>query len=34
LEFRIVGQSREIALVPFNSLFDERYAVYWKVTHA
>lgn len=31
LEFKIVGQEREIALVPFNGLFDERYAVYWKV---
>jgi hypothetical protein len=31
LEFKIVGQEREIALVPFNTLFDERYAVYWKV---
>lgn len=31
LEFRIVGQEREIALVPFNTLFDERYAVYWRV---
>ena len=34
LEFRIVGQEREIALVPFNGVFDERYAVYWKVTPA
>jgi hypothetical protein len=32
LEFKIVGQEREIALVPFNRLFDARYAVYWKVT--
>ena len=31
LEFKIVGQEREIALVPFNGVFDERYAVYWKV---
>jgi DUF1680 family protein len=34
LEFKIVGQEREIALVPFNGVFDERYAVYWKVTGA
>ena len=34
LEFRIVGQDREISLVPFNTVFDERYAVYWKVTTA
>ena len=27
LQFRIVGQEREIALVPFNGVFDERYAV-------
>ena len=31
LEFRIVGQEREIALVPFHTVFDERYAVYWRV---
>ena len=31
LEFKIVGQEREIALVPFNGVFDERYAVYWKM---
>lgn len=34
LEFRIVGQEREIALVPFNTVFDERYAVYWRVLSA
>lgn len=34
LEFRIVGQEKEIALVPFNRVFDERYAVYWKVVPA
>jgi hypothetical protein len=34
LEFRIVGQEKEIVLVPFNSLFDERYAVYWRVAGA
>ena len=34
LEFRIVGQEREIALVPFNTVFDERYAVYWRVAPA
>jgi len=31
LEFRTVGQSSEIALAPLNRIFDERYAVYWKV---
>ena len=34
LEFRIVGQEREIALVPFNTVFDERYAVSWRVLSA
>ena len=31
LEFRTVGQPREMTLVPLNSIFDERYAVYWKL---
>jgi len=31
LEFRTVGQSSEITLAPLNRIFDERYAVYWKV---
>ncbi|HTR21040.1 MAG TPA: beta-L-arabinofuranosidase domain-containing protein [Gemmatimonadales bacterium] len=31
LEFRTVGQSQDVTLVPFYRLFDERYAVYWKV---
>src|SRR5215469_4577231 len=31
LEFRTVGQARELALVPLNSIFDERYAVYWRI---
>jgi uncharacterized protein len=31
LAFRTRGQAREIELVPVNRLFDERYAVYWKV---
>ena len=30
LEFRTVGQAREVTLVPFHMLFDERYVVYWK----
>jgi DUF1680 family protein len=34
LEFRTVGQPRDVTLVPFYTLFDERYAVYWKVTAA
>ena len=33
LEFRTVGQSRTSStLVPLNRIFDERYAVYWKVS--
>ena len=32
LEFRTVGQQRDVTLVPFHTLFDERYAVYWRVT--
>jgi DUF1680 family protein len=31
LEFRTAGQTRDVDLVPFYRLFDERYAVYWKV---
>ena len=31
LEFRTAGQARDVELVPFYRLFDERYAVYWKV---
>ena len=31
LEFRTAGQARDVDLVPFYRLFDERYAVYWKV---
>jgi len=29
-EFRTSGQERDVALVPFHTLYDERYAVYWK----
>ena len=31
LEFRTTGQARDVDLVPFYRLFDERYGVYWKV---
>lgn len=31
LEFRTVGQAHELTLVPLNRIFDERYAVYFKV---
>src|SRR6185312_13797328 len=29
LEFRTVGQTRDVTLVPFYTLIDERYATYW-----
>jgi DUF1680 family protein len=32
LEFRTEGQERNVTLVPFHSLFDERYAIYWRVS--
>jgi DUF1680 family protein len=32
LEFRTTGQATDVTLVPLHRLFDERYAVYWKVT--
>ena len=32
LEFRTAGQERDVTLVPFHSLFDERYAIYWRVS--
>ncbi len=31
LEFRTVGQARQVTLVPFHTIFDERYAVYWRL---
>jgi DUF1680 family protein len=31
LSFRTWGQGQQIALIPLYKLFDERYAVYWKV---
>lgn len=31
LEFRTVGQPQDLTLVPLNRIFDERYAVYWKL---
>lgn len=32
LEFRTTGQAIDRTLIPLNRVFDERYAVYWKVT--
>ena len=34
LAFRTKGQARPIDLVPLNRLFDEHYAVYWKIREA
>ena len=34
LEFRSTGQQAQLTLVPLNQVFDERYAVYWKVEKA
>ena len=31
LEFRTTGQESDLTLVPLNSIFDERYAVYFKM---
>ncbi|MHC4555897.1 MAG: beta-L-arabinofuranosidase domain-containing protein [Planctomycetota bacterium] len=31
LMFRIVGQPQEITLIPYHKLFDQRYAIYWRV---
>jgi DUF1680 family protein len=31
LEFRTTGQTHDVTLVPFHTLFDERYAVYWRI---
>jgi DUF1680 family protein len=31
LTFQTTGQKRDVILVPLNSLFDRRYAVYWQV---
>ncbi len=32
LTFRTSGQATDVTFVPFSSLIDERYGVYWKVT--
>jgi uncharacterized protein len=32
LEFRTAGQATDVTLVPLYTLFDERYAIYWKVS--
>jgi len=30
--FRTVGQTKDVTMVPLNTLFDKRYAVYWQVS--
>ena len=32
LTFRTRGQSKDVALVPLNSIFGKRYSVYWQVS--
>lgn len=32
LTFHTTGQQRDVTLIPLNSLFDRRYAVYWRVS--
>jgi DUF1680 family protein len=34
LTFRTVGQARDVTLVPFYQVMDERYAVYWRVNRS
>ncbi len=34
LQFTTVGQATPVTLAPFNSMYDERYVVYWKVVRA
>ncbi|HTY06359.1 MAG TPA: beta-L-arabinofuranosidase domain-containing protein [Gemmatimonadales bacterium] len=31
LRFRTVGQARDVEFLPFHQIFDERYAIYWRV---
>ena len=31
LHFRTSGQAQDITLVPFHTIFDERYAIYWRL---
>jgi hypothetical protein len=34
LGFRTMGQTQDVSFVPFHSIFDERYAIYWKAERA
>jgi DUF1680 family protein len=31
LTFRTTGQEKDVTLAPFNTIFDRRYSVYWRV---
>ncbi len=31
LTFRTSGQDEDVTMIPLNQLFEERYAVYWRV---
>jgi hypothetical protein len=31
LTFRTVGQSKDITLIPYHKLFNQRYIIYWKI---
>ena len=31
LTFRTVGQDEDVTLIPFYQLFDDRYAIYWRI---
>jgi len=32
LTFHTTGQTQNVEFIPFYKIFDERYAIYWKVT--
>ena len=32
LVFRTSGQSKDVTLVPINSIFGKRYSIYWNVS--
>jgi hypothetical protein len=32
LEFRTQGQVQDVEFLPFYRIFDERYAIYWKIS--
>jgi hypothetical protein len=34
LEFRTIGQTADLTLIPLNEILDERYAVYWNLRQA